>query len=74
MELRLVDPSTNRYRCYRLVEKKTLFGETALIIHWGRLGQAFRSRTEVFPSDAHRAKRCEALLQRRRRNGYTAIA
>jgi predicted DNA-binding WGR domain protein len=73
MELRSVDPSTNRYRCYRLVEQKTLFGETALVIHWGRLGQPFRCRTEIFPSDAHRAKRRETLLQRRRRNGYTAI-
>ena len=70
MELRSVDPSTNRYRFYRLVEQKTLFGETALVIHWGRLGQPMRSRTEVFPSEADRAERREALLGRRRRHGY----
>jgi len=73
MELRSMDPSTNRYRCYRLVEQKTLFGETALVIHWGRLGQPFRCRTEVFPTEALRAQRREALLARRRRHGYTPI-
>jgi predicted DNA-binding WGR domain protein len=73
MELHRVDPTKNCRRGYRLHETRTLFGETALIIEWGRLGQRFRSRSEVFPSDALRAQRSKELLARRRRHGYTPV-
>lgn len=72
MELRLVDPSRNRYRCYRVSEQPTLFGEVALVIEWGRLGQRLRVRSE-FHSAIGRARRRAELLEQRRRHGYAVV-
>jgi predicted DNA-binding WGR domain protein len=74
MELHRIDPTKNCRRGYRLHETRTLFGELTLVIAWGRLGQRFRSRSELFPSDLLRARRREELLARRRRHGYTLVA
>ena len=71
LELRLVDPTKNRFRIYGLTECRTLFGELCLRIVWGRIGDRHqRERSEVFGDRAAMLRRREELLGRRRRHGY----
>ena len=72
IELRQVDPARRRFRRYRIVESRTLFGEPCLIIEWGRIGRPARLRSEAFVSAAALALRKRELLARRRRHGYSA--
>jgi predicted DNA-binding WGR domain protein len=73
LELRLVDPSKNRFRIYGLTECTTLFGELCLRIVWGRIGNRRpRERSEVFTDRAALERRREELLGRRRRHGYVS--
>jgi predicted DNA-binding WGR domain protein len=74
IELRMVDPARNRFRLYGPTECRTLFGEPCLVIGWGRIGHRLRSRTEVFADRDLLEHRRNALLARRRRNGYASLA
>ncbi len=71
IELRLIDPARNRFRLYGMTECRTLFGEPCLIVAWGRIGQALRTRSELFSDRYALERRRRALLARRRRRGYT---
>lgn len=70
VELRLIDPERNRFRLYGMTECLTLFGERCLVIAWGRIGQPLRRRCEMFVDRDALERRRQALLARRRRNGY----
>jgi predicted DNA-binding WGR domain protein len=70
VELRLIDPDRNRFRLYGMTECLTLFGELCLVIAWGRIGQPLRRRSEMFVDRDALERRRDALLARRRRNGY----
>lgn len=73
VELRLVDPSKNRFRIYGLTECRTLFGELCLRIVWGRIGnRRLRERSETFADRAALARRRGELLGTRRRHGYVS--
>ena len=72
VELRLVDPTRNRFRLYSLTECRTLFDEFALIVAWGRIGSRLRTRTEVFETREARERRRLELVGRRRRHGYVS--
>lgn len=75
LELRLVDPATNRFRIYGLTECRTLFGELCLRIVWGRIGNRRpRERSEVFADRDALARRRDELLGLRRRHGYVVSA
>jgi predicted DNA-binding WGR domain protein len=72
-ELRLVDPTKNRFRIYGVTECRTLFGELCLRIVWGRLGnRRLRERSEIFADRASLQRRRNELLGRRRRHGYVS--
>lgn len=73
VELRLVDPARNRFRMYAVTECRTLFGEHALEIAWGRIGRPPRRRMETFGTHDELARRRRALLAVRRRHGYVAL-
>ncbi len=74
MELRLVDPTKNRFRLYGISEARTLFGELCLKIAWGRIGnRRMRERTETFVDPSALEKRRDELLARRRRRGYVVV-
>jgi predicted DNA-binding WGR domain protein len=74
VELRLVDPSRNRFRVYGLTVCRTLFGEPCLRIVWGRLGnRRLRERSETFESRETLERRREELLTRRRRHQYVPL-
>jgi predicted DNA-binding WGR domain protein len=75
VELRLVDPSRNRFRIYGLTECRTLFGELCLRIVWGRIGnRRLRERSETFPDRTALVHRRRELLGRRERHGYVSTA
>ena len=75
IELKLVDPSRNRYRHYAITETITLFCEPCLVITWGRIGRRCRIRTEVFATREDLALRRDELLvlERRRQHGYVTV-
>lgn len=71
IELRLVDAAKNKFRLYGITSCRTLFGELALRIVWGRIGhRRLRERTEIFPTTEALERRHAELLQRRRQHGY----
>jgi predicted DNA-binding WGR domain protein len=70
VELRSVDPKRNRARHYHLSTCRSLFGEHALLITWGRIGQPPRARLETFDSLSDLMQRRTELLSRRRAHGY----
>jgi predicted DNA-binding WGR domain protein len=75
VELRLVDPSRNRFRIYGLTECRTLFGELCLRIVWGRIGnRRLRERSETFPDRPSLVRRRRELLGRRERHGYVSTS
>ncbi|TQI65227.1 putative DNA-binding WGR domain protein [Bosea sp. AK1] len=68
--LERIDPSQNMARYYVLSIEPTLFGDSALVREWGRIGSSRQRRSEFFPqpSDAHLA--LDTWLRRKRRRGY----
>ena len=47
-----VDEASNMARYYVLTVEPTLFGETALVREWGRIGMSCRRRLDLYPNDA----------------------
>ena len=70
LELRQIDPARGRARRYRLSECRSLFGDRAILIVWGRIGRPARVRLETFDSEAELAARWRELLGRRVAHGY----
>jgi predicted DNA-binding WGR domain protein len=70
IELRSIDPKRDRARHYYLATCRSLFGEPALLITWGRIGRPPRARLETFESMTKLTKRRTELLARRRAHGY----
>lgn len=74
VELRMVDPQRNRFRVYGMTVCRTLFGELALRIAWGRIGnRRLREKTEVFTSEDALERRRAELLALRSRHGYRVL-
>lgn len=70
--LKNIDPKSNRARIYRITNSRDLFGESCLLIEWGRLGRPLRARLEPFADDAARNARRAELVATRQRHGYTS--
>ena len=68
--LRLGVPAGDGQPRYVLSIEPTLFGDSALVREWGRIGSSGQRRSELFPqpSDAHLA--LDTWLKRKRRRGY----
>lgn len=68
--LERIAPAQNMERYYVLSIEPTLFGDSALVREWGRIGSAGQRRTEFFPqpTDAHLA--LDTWLKRKCRRGY----
>ena len=62
--------SCNMARFYVLAIEPTLFGETALVREWGRIGSWGRRRLDLYPSRASAAESLDAWLARKARRGY----
>ncbi|UPK40785.1 WGR domain-containing protein (plasmid) [Bradyrhizobium sp. 186] len=64
------DPARNMARFYVLTIESTLFGDTALVREWGRLGQRGRRRLDLFAGRVQAVEALEAWLVRKARRGY----
>lgn len=65
-----IDASRNMARYYTLAIRPTLFGETAVVRSWGRIGRAGGEMTEVFGSDKDAISRFLELVLQKRKRGY----
>lgn len=64
------EPAANMARFYVLSLEETLFGDTALVREWGRLGSAGRRRLDLFEARAQASEALESWLGRKTRKGY----
>lgn len=70
LHLRRIDPSQNMRRFYCLSIQPTLFGETSLIRHWGRIGTNGQEMVETFDESAAAAEAMAQIERIKRRRGY----
>jgi predicted DNA-binding WGR domain protein len=66
------DPTRNMARYYVLSIESSLFGDTALVRRWGRLGRNGCQRIDLFRQHAHAIESLEAWFARKQRRGYVA--
>jgi predicted DNA-binding WGR domain protein len=64
------DPSRNMARFYVLAIEPTLFGDTALVREWGRIGSRGRRRVDLIADPAKAAVSLDLWLARKQRRGY----
>ena len=64
------DPSANMARFYVLAVETSLFGDTALVREWGRLGTAGRRKIELHETEHGAVEALETWLRRKLRRGY----
>lgn len=74
--LKNVDPDRNRARFYALSVEPTLFGDMALVRHWGRIGTRGRHRIDLYSSLQEAWQAADIIARSKRRRGYqeTALA
>ena len=65
-----LDPAVNKARFYVLSLQPTLFGDTAVVRHWGRLGTNGRVRIDLYASREQARSALHALEAIKRRRGY----
>jgi predicted DNA-binding WGR domain protein len=70
--LERVDAARNMARFYVLSIEPTLFGDSAVVREWGRLGTAGRRRIDLYESAGHPHMALDAWLARKTRRGYIA--
>ena len=68
------DPAANMARFYVLSLEPTLFGDTALVREWGRLGARGRRRLNLFCEKATASEALETWLERKVQRGYRVRA
>ena len=71
IQLRCLDPTTNRNRIYTLTWQRDLWGALTLVQRWGRWPRLSRSLAIPYPDRASAQKAIRRLLRRRLRHGYT---
>lgn len=64
------EPAVDMARFYVLSIEETLFGDTALVREWGRIGTAGRRRMDLFERRAQASEALELWLGRKVRRGY----
>lgn len=67
---RRVDLTPNMARFYVLSLEPTLFGEVAVLRHWGRIGTRGRMTSSVHPTLQDAEAMLSRQLARRRKRGY----
>jgi predicted DNA-binding WGR domain protein len=65
-----IDASRNLARYSTLAIEPTLFGETAVLRSWGRIGWRGGERTDVFGTEQEAMVHFLDLVRRKRRKGY----
>ncbi|HEV7257295.1 MAG TPA: WGR domain-containing protein [Bosea sp. (in: a-proteobacteria)] len=64
------DEACNMARFYVLAIEPTLFGDSALVREWGRIGARGQRRLELHPDHVAAAEALEVWLTRKARRGY----
>jgi predicted DNA-binding WGR domain protein len=70
--LERVDAARNMARYYVLSIEPTLFGDSAVVREWGRLGTAGRRRVDLYGSAEDAQMALDAWLARKTQRGYVA--
>ncbi len=65
-----IDASQNMARYYVLSIEPTLFGETAMVREWGRIGSFGQRRTELYAQREDARMALGTWLDRKLRRGY----
>jgi predicted DNA-binding WGR domain protein len=68
--LERLEPSRNIARFYVLAIEPTLFGDTALVREWGRIGSLGRRRLDLHASAMSAREALDVWLARKVRRGY----
>ena len=69
-----VDAASNMARYYVLSVEQTLFGDSALVREWGRIGVSCRRRIDLYEHDAAAKVALSTWLNRKSRRGYALRA
>jgi predicted DNA-binding WGR domain protein len=64
------DESRNMARFYVLAIEPTLFGDSALVREWGRIGSWGRRRLDLYDDAKASGEALETWLRRKERRGY----
>lgn len=65
-----VEEASNMARYYVLTVEPTLFGDTALVREWGRIGVSCRRRLDLYQDDDAARVALETWLKRKSKRGY----
>lgn len=64
------DPTRNMARYYLVAIEPTLFGDTALLRQWGRIGTQGRHRRDLYRNEALAQEALNSWLRRKTNRGY----
>jgi predicted DNA-binding WGR domain protein len=67
---RRIDAARNMARYYALTLQPTLFGDTALVRNWGRIGTKGQQKVELYPNAAEARSAFRTLCRRKAAKGY----
>lgn len=68
--LHRIDAAHNMARSYELSIQPGLFGDVAVMRHWGRIGSAGQAREYWFDGEDAARKEADAVLRQKLRRGY----
>lgn len=68
--LRRVDPARNMARYYGVAVEPTLFGWSAVVRDWGRIGCSARRRLDLYDDEDQAVAAADGLLRSKLRRGY----
>lgn len=68
--LRRVDPARNMARYYGVAVEPTLFGWSAVVRDWGRIGSSARRRLDLYDDEDQALTAADRLLRSKLRRGY----
>lgn len=69
-----VDDTKNMARYYMISIQPTLFGEIAVVRHWGRIGRAGGEKIEVFETEQEATAHFLDIARRKRARGYKPVS
>ena len=68
-----IDRTKNMARYYALSLQPTLFGETAVVRTWGRIGRRGGEKSEAFATEREAVSHFLHLARKKRQRGYEPI-
>ena len=68
--LKRIDPETNMRRFYMMTVQRDLFGQSALVTEYGRIGQAGRVQVAYLEDEAQALGALADKADAKRRRGY----